>query len=303
VVVVVPPLAAREDREDDVVAAPVFGLVVPVAEDVRERVDRPRQVPDDDRAEEDPPDEQREAELEAADREPDGEEEERVRAVDHEHEPRDLLEPHVERILEDVARVALHRRAAPRLGVTEEEPADVRPEEGDERAVRVLLLVGVPVVVAVDGHPLAGRVLEAAEGEEDEEALEPLRRLEAAMSEEPVVAEVDAEVAVDVDADDERDEAGPAEEPREDGEGREEVEQPDRDRVGPVERVPGDPGERGPGLCDSLHGALPTTSPSMPRAGAENERFWARAHGCAQKLQKVRSRDVDPPRPVRPRTG
>ena len=61
--VVVPSFAHGEQCDEPVVAAVIIGLVVRISEQMRERVDRPGDVPDSDGPDENPPDEKARAEL------------------------------------------------------------------------------------------------------------------------------------------------------------------------------------------------------------------------------------------------
>ena len=117
-------------------------------------------------------------------------------------------------VLEQVGRVA--------LGVGDPvllpEPADVGVPEAaqaaavaDVRAVRVALLVGVGVVLAVVGDPADHRPLDGHRAEDGEQVLERPVGLERAVGEQPVVADRDPEGGGEVDADHDPD-VGPADE-------------------------------------------------------------------------------------------
>ena len=62
----------------------------------------------------------------------------------------------------------------------------------DVRAVRVALLVGVGVVLAVVGDPVEDRALDGQRAHHRERALEPRVGLERAMGQQPVEADRDA---------------------------------------------------------------------------------------------------------------
>ena len=116
--------------------------------------------------------------------------EQREAAVDHAHAA----------VLVEVLGVLARVRAA--LGG--EEPAGVRVPEAaqhaggavavaDVRAVRVALLVGVGVVLAVVGHPAHHGALDRHRAEHGEAVLERLGHEEGAVGEQPVEADGDAE--------------------------------------------------------------------------------------------------------------
>ena len=67
----------------------------------------------------------------------------------------------------------------------------------------------------MDRHPLGRSVLHAAQRQNHEGTLEPCRQDGASMSQDPVVAEIDA-LAEDVDARDHDDQTGPGEQPWDD---------------------------------------------------------------------------------------
>ena len=99
------------------------------------------------------------------------------------------------RVLVELPGVPLPVRLALRL----EQPADVRVKEAPEavavadvRGVRVALLVGVRVVLAVVGDPVEHRALQAHRAEHGEGVLDRLVGLEGAMGEHPVEADRDA---------------------------------------------------------------------------------------------------------------
>src|SRR5262245_61511730 len=97
------------------------------------------------------------------------------------------------------------------------------PEEIDQRAVRVGLLVGMLVVTTVDRDPARRGVLQAAKPQDRQRVLEPFRTSEAAMGEQPMVTEVNAEHAEHIVAYDRKDDAGPAEKPRRQRQQREQM--------------------------------------------------------------------------------
>src|SRR5262249_52338557 len=70
------------------------------------------------------------------------------------------LEERVERIPQDIPGIALHQLGATRRVDLHHVPAQMRPEEALDRAVRIALLVRKLVVAAVDRDPIGRRVHE-----------------------------------------------------------------------------------------------------------------------------------------------
>ena len=83
------------------------------------------------------------------------------------------------------------------LGFTGQQPADVSPEATVVGRVWVAFLVGVLMMLAVDGDPEDGSAFEREGGADGEEILHPFGRLVAAMGEESMVAHADAEASGD----------------------------------------------------------------------------------------------------------
>ena len=189
VVIVVPTLARSQQGDEPVVAAVVVGSVARVAEHVGERIHRPSDVPHDDRAHDHAPNQQAPAHFERearADRE--------VQRRLHEIDPnprRRLLQLEVEGVFEHIARILLVSRDVVGAWVVDEQPSDMRPEEGDQRAMRVVLLVGMHMVVAVGGDPTTWCVLDAAKRKDHHRVLEPLRHLRALVGKQAVIAKRD----------------------------------------------------------------------------------------------------------------
>lgn len=121
-----------------------------------------------------------------------------------------------------------------RCGAGAEEPSRVRPADAVARRMGVEFVVGMHVVQPVVGDPPRRRVLEGTEGERGERTLEPAWHREAAVREQAVVAEIDAERAEHVRADERENDPRPAEAPRQKGEAGEQVHAADRQHVLPV---------------------------------------------------------------------
>src|SRR5215471_17433761 len=105
------------------------------------------------------------------------------------------LEKRVERVLYDVAGVALqHVRATRRVG-PDQVPTEMRPEEVIAWAVRIPLLIGGLMMPPVDRNPVWRRFHHTARSEQDQGALQPTRTGKAAVGQQAMEAEVDAESA------------------------------------------------------------------------------------------------------------
>ena len=92
------------------------------------------------------------------------------------------------------------------------EPLDVRPPPALVDVVRVAFFVGVRVVLAVRRDPPDRSALHRQRAEEAREVLDGFRRLEAAMGQQPVIAQRDPQAARDVGHDDEDRHGAPGEE-------------------------------------------------------------------------------------------
>ena len=195
VVVVVPGLAERGQREPDHVRRVVGDREAPAPEEVADGVDRPRHVVQEERAHEPAPDE---AAQRALEREAVGDEADQRRDPDaREGEPRERLveAAHPAVLVELVA--YFFQSAWPWVSNSQPVWACQRPREpgavAHVRAVRIALLVSVGVVLAVVGDPVEHRALQAHRAEHREQVLDALVRLERAVREQAVVADRHAE--------------------------------------------------------------------------------------------------------------
>src|SRR5271163_820938 len=138
-VVVVPPLAQGQQREQPVVAARVRCLVAPRTEKMRKRIDRKRVVPDQHGAQAKPPNEQRPSANQKDNR-----------SQHHRRHMVILVQPAQFRIFRKVADV-FQRRNIIFVG---DEPSHVRPQESEERRrMHIQILIRVPVMVPVMSRP------------------------------------------------------------------------------------------------------------------------------------------------------
>ena len=122
------------------------------------------------------------------------------------------LQPHVERIAQDVAGVLVIRLGFGRLAILDEQPADVAPEPIDHRRVRIGFMVGVLMMQPMHEHPPRGRLLQIADAQDRQRVLEPERAFEAAVCEQAMKAGPDSQRAEDVIPNRQPQHAPPAEE-------------------------------------------------------------------------------------------
>src|SRR5579863_8802113 len=222
--VVVPALAAGQERNPPIVPAVIAGIVVLIAEHMGEGVHAPADVPDDDGADYDAPQPDAGGELQRFPRriaqcECDQKTGDEIQPRLRERHPDDVaLDETIEAVAQDVARIAVVADLTAEVGVFQKQPAHMRPEYADQRAMRIATSVGAMVMQAVGGDPARRRILHAPDREQRAGMLKPERAFEAAMREQAMVAKVHAEGAVDIDADESEHRAGPAVEPGHEGE-------------------------------------------------------------------------------------
>ncbi len=215
VVVVVPRLAERREREPEDVRRLVLDLEAAAPEEVADGVDRPGHVVLQEDADEAAPEQtgQQRLHREAAEHEAD---ERGDREAEQDPPVEAAVDPAHPAVLDELLGVL----AALGLAVVGEQPAHVRVEQALERAhpalaeldvgrVRVALLVGVRVVLAVVGDPVDDRALHRHRPGDREAVLDRLEGLERAMREEPVEPDGHAEAGDEV-HDGERDEVADA---------------------------------------------------------------------------------------------
>ncbi len=251
VVVVMPTLSHGHQRDEPVVPAALVGLVIAVTDQVGQRVDRPGCMPSEHGAHQAAPDEEAQAELERPHSGPrrhpaghraDDRIHEEVSQIDRGAQIR-LLQSHVERVLKNVIRIFLHRSDGSGRGVLIEQPVEMTPQEVDERAVRVGLLVGKDVMHPMHGHPLGRGILQGTLCEEGETVLEPLGHGEAAVSQQPVVAQRDAQ-AIERHAQNGQSDSGPAKQPGNERRQGRQMNRRDRNHVKPDHAVKADGGRK-----------------------------------------------------------
>src|ERR1700686_4233294 len=103
------------------------------------------------------------------------------------------FERDVKAIAQDVPGVALVDPETRQFRLVNQNPPDVPPEETCKRAVRIRPPVGELMMQTVYRDPPGRGFLEAGHRDDHHGVLQPFRTFQAAMSEEPVIAEVDAE--------------------------------------------------------------------------------------------------------------
>src|SRR6185369_16138265 len=96
------------------------------------------------------------------------------------------LELPVEAIAQHIRGVAVVDAKPRQILILHQEPAHMAPEESGERAVGILLLVGVLMMPAMDRDPAGGRILQTADAQDRQAMLQPFRAVEAAMGEQAV---------------------------------------------------------------------------------------------------------------------
>jgi hypothetical protein len=102
-----------------------------------------------------------------------------------------LLDPHIERIAQDVAGVLVIVGSVMQIAVAQHDPPNMTPKERHQRTVRVFWFITVRMVHAMRGRPPRRRILKTAERAEYECVLKPTRRIETAVREQAVVAHGD----------------------------------------------------------------------------------------------------------------
>src|SRR3954469_6027594 len=91
------------------------------------------------------------------------------------------LEPHVERIAEDIAGILVVGFGGRSVAVLDEEPSNVAPKCADARRMRVGLMVGMLMMQPMNDDPPCGRLLQVAHAQQGECVFQPERTLKAAM--------------------------------------------------------------------------------------------------------------------------
>ncbi len=199
-VVVVPGLSERHQRQPGDVRRLVLDVEAPAPEDVADRVDRPRHVVDEEDPHEAGPQQrpQRRGQREAVQDEARDERDQQAQADERQVVAAD---PAHHLVLAEIGGVLAKLGRALRLG----EPAAVRvpeaPQAGtlaDVWAVRVALLVGVGVVQAMVCDPGDRRSLDRHRSCDRKGVLDRLARLKRAVGEQAVIADRDAEAGDEV---------------------------------------------------------------------------------------------------------
>lgn len=187
--IVVPAFASGHQRHEPIVLAVLFGVVIAISKHVRQAVDAPSDVPNDDGAQKYAPNQDAcSKERCARDIRPrQGNCKSRanidraLRQVEPQRTPRVLLDPHIERIPQDVTGVLVIVSAVVQIAIADHHPPNMTPQERHQRAVRIFLFITVRMVHAMRGRPARGRILKTAEGTEHECVLKPTWRIETAV--------------------------------------------------------------------------------------------------------------------------
>ncbi|OIQ64676.1 hypothetical protein GALL_537720 [mine drainage metagenome] len=145
------------------------------------------------------------------------------------------LDPPIEPVADDVARIPVISHVTAEVGIFQKQPAHVRPEQVDQRRVRVGSLIRTVMVHTMRRHPSGGRVLNAADRDDCKGMLKPERALEAPVSEQPVVAKIHSESAEEVDSGYHERHASRAVEPGEECQQCQQVVGANRERISPID--------------------------------------------------------------------
>src|SRR5436190_15336335 len=121
------------------------------------------------------------------------------------------FEAQVKRIAENIAGIMFVKRNGAQIAIFDHQPAEMSPYRRDQGTMRVGLLVGVLMMLAVYRHPSRGRILQAANAQQREKMFEPFGAGESAVSEQPVIAERHSQHAKKIMSGDEQHEARPTE--------------------------------------------------------------------------------------------
>src|SRR5262249_55631175 len=135
-----------------------------------------------------------------------------------------------------IALVELH---AGKFVIGHEQPADMTPNKGHKGAVRVRRLVGMLMMQTVHTDPSGRRVLQTAHAENCQRMFEPLRAIEAAVRQQPVIAKINTQCAKDVRAGERKSKSCPAKKPWQKREERYHMKESKADGVRPIDPAAG----------------------------------------------------------------
>ncbi len=136
-------------------------------------------------------------------------------------------------VAQQVGHIAPVTNGAIGVLVPADDPADMTPPETGERRMRVHLLVTVPVVQAVNGHPARGAVLQIEHAHGRQRVLEPFRAGKSAVGQQPVVADRDPEHTENKMPKNGHNQPRPGKKPRNDGKKTDQVYRGQHDQVRP----------------------------------------------------------------------
>jgi hypothetical protein len=192
VVIVVPAFAAGEHGDPEAVAGIVAGFEAAAAPEMGGGVDQPGGVQAEGNAEEDAPEDHLDAAHEAVvDPTPEAKED---RPAGDERDPVVLAHPDVEAVAGEIGNVAGEGLVLACMDL----PRTIQPMCAHQGlrfgSVRIAGLVAVLMMNAVDSNPEDRSAFERERGADSEEVFNPLGSLEAAMREQAVIADADAEV-------------------------------------------------------------------------------------------------------------
>src|ERR1700680_4938498 len=109
------------------------------------------------------------------------------------------IEHHIEPVPQHVLGVSIVNAEAVEVLVLHQQPTHVAPEEIDQRAVGILLLVRVVMMAPMNRHP-ARRMWQKTTPGEGDPMPQPFRAREAPVCKKAMIAEIDPEPAKDINA-------------------------------------------------------------------------------------------------------
>jgi hypothetical protein len=142
----------------------------------------------------------------------------------------------MKRIALEIPGVAIDDCVPVEFRILRQKPPDMCPEESAHWTVRIVVVVGKVMVPTVHRDPECRCFLSAATAQNRDGALEPTRASEAPVGEQPMVADAQAHGPKKKDSDHAQRDAGPAEEPRNKGQERDQMYEKEEQRISPIHR-------------------------------------------------------------------
>ena len=186
VMIVVPAFAPGDQRDPPAIGGKIAGLKAARAPAVRGGIHQPGGVQADNRAQENSPQDERDA--------ADGEQNQAEN--DHRH-VMIFGDPDVEFIFGEVGDVTRERGGVMVHGFARQNPAHVRPPGAVHGRMRIAFLIGKLMVNAVRGHPENRAAFESERRENGQDIFQPFGNFVSAMREQAVIAHADAQAGGD----------------------------------------------------------------------------------------------------------